>query len=180
MNDYLETSIKGVFCPGDMNGKKLLAHAAYHMGEIAANNAVAFAKPELHKEYKKSDLRFVPSVVYSHPEIGTIGLSSIEAKEKGYEVVTGTFNFMANGRALANGDTIGYVEIVSDKKYGEILGVHIIGESASEMINEAAVLMSQEITVHELKDIIHAHPTLTEALMEAGGTALKESIHSMY
>lgn len=180
VNDYMETSIDGIFCPGDMNGKKLLAHAAYHMGEVAAQNAVSYAKPELTIKPLKADLRYVPSVVYSHPEIGTIGMSAQEAKEKGYKVESGRFNFMANGRALSSGETVGYVEIVSDKTYGEILGVHIIGSNASEMINEAAVLMSQEITVHELKNLIHAHPTLSEAIMEAGADALKESIHSIY
>ncbi len=180
VNEYMESSIDGIFCPGDMNGKKLLAHAAYHMGEVAAINAVSYAKVDLKIEKKRADLRFVPSVVYSHPEIGTIGMSTQEATEKGYEVASGRFNFMANGRSLSSGETDGYVEIVSDKRYGEILGVHIIGSSASELINEAATLMSQEITVHELKGIIHAHPTLSEAIMEAGADALKESLHSIY
>lgn len=169
VDKYMETSVKGVYAPGDINGIKMLAHAAFRMGEVAAENAILGN----HREIK---LETTPSAIYTIPEVGMVGLTEEEAKEK-YDINVGKFAFIGNGRALASGDTTGFVKVIADKKYGEILGVHIIGQSAAEIINEASSLMAMEITVDEVIKTIHGHPTFSEALFEACADVLGEAIH---
>ena len=169
VDKYMETSVKGVYTPGDINGIKMLAHAAFRMGEVAAENAILGN----HREIK---LETTPSAIYTIPEVGMVGLTEEEAKEK-YDINIGKFAFVGNGRALASGDTTGFVKVIADKKYGEILGVHIVGQSAAENINEASSLMAMEITVDEVIKTIHGHPTFSEALFEACADVLGEAIH---
>ena len=169
VDKYMETSVKGVYAPGDINGIKMLAHAAFRMGEVAAENAILGN----HREIK---LETTPSAIYTIPEVGMVGLTEEEAKEK-YDISVGKFAFVGNGRALASGDTTGFVKVIADKKYGEILGVHIVGQSAAEIINEASSLMTMEITVDEVIKTIHGHPTFSEALFEACADVLGEAIH---
>lgn len=171
-DDYMETSVPGIFAPGDINGRKMLAHAAFKMAETAAANAVAADRQGM----KKADLRFVPSVVYSFPEAAAVGLTQEEAEREG-PVSVGKFPLAANGKALAAGEADGFVKVLADRKHGAILGVHIVGPGAAEIINEAAALMSMEVTVHELADIIHGHPTVSEALMEAAADCLGRCLH---
>ncbi|MDR2739574.1 MAG: dihydrolipoyl dehydrogenase [Treponema sp.] len=173
VNDYMETSVPGIFAPGDINGKKMLAHAAFKMAETAAYNAVR-GGPD--NSMKRVDLRFVPSVVYGFPEAAAVGLTQEEAEKDG-PAALGRFPLAANGRALTAGSAEGFVKILADKKYGKILGVHIVGPGAAEIINEAAALMAMEITVHELSEIIHGHPTVSEALTEAAADSLGRCIH---
>lgn len=168
VNERMETSQEGIYAAGDINGKWMLAHAAFKMGEVAAMNALGGKETV--------DLRYIPSCIYTTPEVGSVGLTEEVAKEKN-EVSVGRFVFGDNGRALASGEPRGFVKVVADKRYGQILGVHIVGPAAAEIINEAATLMSMEITVHELSEAIHAHPTFSEALMEAAADSLKKSIH---
>ncbi|SKC87852.1 dihydrolipoamide dehydrogenase [Maledivibacter halophilus] len=168
VNEYMETSINGIYAPGDINGLNMLAHAAFKMGEIAASNAMGGSE--------KINLANVPGCIYTLPEVGCVGLSEDEARKK-YDISIGRFNFGSNGRALASGEIKGFVKVIVDRKYGEILGVHIIGPSAAEIINEAAALMEMEITINEVVKIIHGHPTFSEAFMEACGDALGCSIH---
>ena len=169
VDKYMETSVKGVYAPGDINGIKMLAHAAFRMGEVAAENAILGN----HREIK---LETTPSAIYTIPEVGMVGLTEEEAKGK-YDINIGKFAFVGNGRALASGDTTGFVKVIADKKYGEILGVHIVGQSAAEIINEASSLMAMEITVDEVIKTIHGHPTFSEALFEACADVLGEAIH---
>ena len=169
VDKYMETSVEGVYAPGDINGIKMLAHAAFRMGEVAAENAILGN----HREIK---LETTPSAIYTIPEVGIAGLTEEEAKEK-YDINIGKFAFVGNGRALASGDTTGFVKVIADKKYGEILGVHIVGQSAAEIINEASSLMAMEITVDEVIKTIHGHPTFSEALFEACADVLGEAIH---
>ena len=169
VDKYMETSMKGVYAPGDINGIKMLAHAAFRMGEVAAENAILGN----HREIK---LETTPSAIYTIPEVGMVGLTEEEAKEK-YDINVGKFAFIGNGRALASGDATGFVKVIADKKYGEILGVHIVGQSAAEIINEASSLMAMEITVDEVIKTIHGHPTFSEALFEACADVLGEAIH---
>ncbi|MDR1389741.1 MAG: dihydrolipoyl dehydrogenase [Treponema sp.] len=173
VNDYMESSVSGIFAPGDINGKKMLAHAAFAMAECAVENAWAQINGGAPK---KAHLEFVPSAVYSFPEAASVGLSEEEAKAGG-PVLVGKFPLAANGRALASGAAEGFVKVIAEPKYGEIMGVHIAGQSAAEIINEAAALMAMEITVHELADLIHGHPTVSEALMEASADALGRCLH---
>ena len=169
VDKYMETSVEGVYAPGDINGIKMLAHAAFRMGEVAAENAILGN----HREIK---LETTPSAIYTIPEVGMVGLTEEEAKEK-YDINVGKFAFIGNGRALASGDATGFVKVIADKKYGEILGVHIVGQSAAEIINEASSLMTMEITVDEVIKTIHGHPTFSEALFEACADVLGEAIH---
>ena len=169
VDKYMETSVKGIYAPGDINGTRMLAHAAFRMGEVAAENAVQGN----HREIR---LETTPSAIYTVPEVAMVGLTEEEAKEK-YDIKVGKFQFAANGRALASGETAGFVKVITDKKYGEILGVHIVGPSAAEIINEASGLMAMEITVDEVIKTIYAHPTYSEALFEACADALDEAIH---
>lgn len=169
VDSFMETSVKGIYAPGDVNGIKMLAHVAFRMGEVAAENAVKGN----HREVK---LASAPSVVYTIPEVAMVGLTEEQAREK-YDVKVGRFDFAANGRAMASGDNLGFVKVIADAKYGEILGVHIVGPTAAEMINQAAALMELEITVDEVVKVIYGHPTYSEALYEAFADVLGESIH---
>lgn len=169
VDEYMQTNIEGVYAPGDVNGIKMLAHAAFRMGEIAAENAIR-------GNHRKVELDSTPAAVYTMPEIGMVGLTETQAREK-YDISVGKFNFAGNGRAIASGEPVGFIKVIADKKYGEILGVHIIGPAAAEMINEAASLIKLEITVDEVAKTIHGHPTYSEALFEACLDVLGEAIH---
>ncbi len=170
VDDYMRTNIPNIYAPGDINGRSMLAHPAFKMGEAAAACCMG------HNE--KADLSKIPGCVYTIPEASSVGLSEKEAKEQyGGDVIVGRFPFVGNGRALASGETEGFIKVVAEKKYGEILGVHMVGPGVTEMIAEATTLMTTEITVQEAADIIHAHPTCSEAFMEACADALGRCIH---
>jgi len=167
-DDAMRTSIPDVFAAGDATAKCMLAHAAYEMGETAAVNATGGDR--------KADLRYVPACVYGFPEIGSVGLSEEEAKKRG-PVHIGRFPYQANGRALASGQGYGFAKVIIGERFGEILGVHLLGPGAAEIINEAAALMAGELTAHEAAGIVHAHPTFGEAMKEAFADALGECPH---
>ena len=166
----METSVKGVYAIGDMAGAPLLAHKAMAEGVVAAE-AIAGRDP------RPVDYGNVPSCTYCRPQVASIGLTEARARESGREVTVGKFPFTASGKAVALGDTDGFVKVVADKKTGEILGVHIIGPEATEIIHEFAVGRTLEATLDELIHTIHAHPTLSEAALEATLAALGQAIH---
>lgn len=168
-NEKLETNISNVYAIGDVNGKYNLAHVASAEGIIAVENILG----------KGSKINYdrVPSCIYGFPEIGIAGLTEEEARERGHDVILSTFPVSANGKALAEGESEGFVKIVADKKYGEVLGVHIIASHATDMIAEAVTTMELEGTVHELAKAIHPHPTLSEIMMEAAHGAIDKPIH---
>ncbi|MDD4158653.1 MAG: dihydrolipoyl dehydrogenase [Proteiniphilum sp.] len=170
VNEYMETSVKGIYAPGDVNGIKMLAHVAFRMGEVAAENAVR-------GNHRKVKLLSAPSVVYTSPEVAQVGMTEEQAREKYDEIRIGRFHFAANGRALASGDAVGFVKVIADNRYGEVLGVHIIGPSAAEIITQASLLMEMEITVNEAVNTIYGHPTYSEALIEAFNDVLGEAVH---
>lgn len=171
VDECMRTNIPNIYAPGDINGKHMLAHAAFKMGEAAAS--AAMGKPEA------CDLRYVPSCIYTNPEAAGAGLSEDAAKKQyGNEnILIGKYFFQSNGRALACGKGVGFVKVVVEKRYKELLGVHILGGDATEMISEATALMHAEIPVDEIADMIHAHPTYSEAFMEACAAALGRCIH---
>ena len=171
VNDYLQTTAPNIYAIGDVTGKMLLAHLASHMGVVAAENAMGHEV--------KMDYRAVPAPIYTSPEVASVGLSEEEAREKGYDVQTGRFPFRPLGRAMALGETDGMVKIVSERKYGELLGVHIVGPYATEMIHEGVIAIKLESTVEELMTAIHAHPTLSEAVGEAALDVRGEALHKM-
>ena len=166
----METSVKGVYAIGDMAGPPLLAHKAMAEGVVAAE-AIAGKDP------RPIDYGNVPSCTYCRPQIASIGISEARARENGREISVGKFPFTANGKAVAMGETEGFVKVVADKATGEILGVHILGPEATEMIHEFAVGRTLEATLEEIIHTIHAHPTLSEAALEATLGALGQAIH---
>ena len=171
VDEQMRTSIPNIYAPGDINGKHMLAHAAFKMGEAAA--CAAMGRPEA------CDLRYVPSCIYTSPEAAGVGLSEKAAREQyGREgILVGRYFFQSNGRALASGRGEGFVKVVVEKRYQELLGVHILGGDAAEMIAEAAALLHAEVPADEIADMIHAHPTYSEAFMEACAAALGRCIH---
>lgn len=168
VDEYCRTNVEGVYACGDLTTASSLAHSAFKMGEVAAANAMA--------GNEKADLSLVPACLYTIPEAAGLGLNEAEAGKRG-DIIVGKFPFSANGRAIASGDFEGLVKVVADKKYGEILGVHIVGANATEMIATAKVLMDMEATIHEAAEIIFAHPTYSEALAEACAHAMGRCIH---
>jgi dihydrolipoyl dehydrogenase len=166
----LETTAPGVYCIGDVAGPPMLAHKGSREGVVVAER-IAGQNPHPIK-YDN-----VPSVTYCHPEVASIGLTEDAVKERKLEYQVGRFPFSANGRARASNETEGFVKIIRDKKYGEILGAHIVGSHASEMIHELAVARENEYTVEEVDLAIHAHPTLSEATAEAALDSMGRVIH---
>ncbi|MDO4635280.1 MAG: dihydrolipoyl dehydrogenase [Streptococcus sp.] len=171
VNDYQETSIPGIYAPGDVNGTKMLAHAAYRMGEVAAENA-------LHGNVRKANLKYTPAAVYTHPEVAMCGFTEDQAREQFGDILVGRNSFVGNGRAIASNQAYGFVKVIADKKYHEILGVHVIGPSAAEIINEASTIMENELTIDDVAMSIHGHPTFSEVLYEAVLDTIGEAIHN--
>ncbi len=166
----LETTAPGVYCIGDVAGPPMLAHKGSREGVLVAER-IAGHEPHPIK-YDN-----VPSVTYCHPEVASIGLTEDAAKERKLEYQVGRFPFSANGRARTSSETEGFVKIIRDKKYGEILGAHIVGSHASEIIHELTVARENEYTVEEVDLAIHAHPTLSEAIAEAALDSMGRVIH---
>ena len=171
VDDFLRTNIPSIYAIGDVTGKMLLAHLASHQGVAAAENAMGHET--------KMDYRAVPSPVFTEPELATVGLSEKEAREAGYDVVCGKFPFRPLGKAMAINQQEGLVKIVSERKYGEVLGMHIVGPHASDLIHEGVTAIKLESTVEELMTMIHAHPTLAEAMLEAALDVKGEAIHKV-
>jgi dihydrolipoamide dehydrogenase len=168
--ETLETSAPGVYCIGDVAGPPMLAHKGSREGVVVAERIAG---------HKPHPIRYdnVPSVTYCHPEVASIGLTEEQAKERKLDYQVGRFPFSANGRARTAGETEGFVKIVRDRKYGEILGAHIVGSHASEIIHELAVARENEYTVEEVDLAIHAHPTLSEAIAEAALDSMGRVVH---
>ncbi|GLC31035.1 dihydrolipoyl dehydrogenase [Clostridium omnivorum] len=168
-DEGLRTNIPGVYAIGDVNGKYMLAHVASAEGIIAVENIMG--------KNEKINYDKVPSCIYTFPEVGVVGLTEEEAIKRGHKVKTSLFPMTANGKAMAEGDTDGFVKIVADEKYGEVLGVHIIASHATDMIAEAVTTMELEGTVYDLAKAVHPHPTLSEVVMEAAHGAIDKPIH---
>jgi dihydrolipoamide dehydrogenase len=167
----LQTTVPGYYAIGDIAGPPMLAHKGSregtHVAEVIAGettHAINYSN--------------IPSVTYCHPEVASIGMTEEQARQAGHDITVGRFPFSANGRARTSGETDGFVKIVRDAKYGEILGAHIVGTHASEMIHELAVARENEYTVAELDRAVHAHPTLSEAIAEAALDAMGRVIHA--
>jgi len=163
------TNVPSIYAIGDVSGPPLLAHKASKEGEVVAE-VIAGHKAEM-------DWVTIPGAIFTDPEIATAGLTADEAKEKGYEVTIGKFPFAALGKAMALGETDGFVKVIADKKTKQILGVHIVGPEASTMIGEAALSMEMAAVLDDVALTVHPHPTLGEAYMEAAAHALGSAIH---
>lgn len=170
VDEYMRTSVPSVFAIGDAAGGGL-AHVATREGEVAAENALGGSV--------KMDRRAIPSCIYTEPEVAVTGLTEQQARDAGYDVKVGRFSFRSLGKALAINENVGLVKIVSEARYGEILGAHIIGPHATDLIHEVCVSMKLESTIEELMHTIHAHPTLAEAVMEAAQDVKGVSVHNV-
>jgi dihydrolipoamide dehydrogenase len=168
-NERMETNIPHIYAIGDVTGKWLLAHVASHQGIVAADNATG--------HMTKISYKAVPSVVYTHPEIGSTGLTLEKALAAGFDAVVGKFPFMALGKSLATQETEGFAQVIISKSTGQILGAQVMGDGAATMIAEMAVAIENELTIHSITETMHAHPTISEAWMEAGFQALDEPLH---
>jgi dihydrolipoamide dehydrogenase len=169
VNHRMETNVPGIYAIGDVVGGPLLAHKAYREAKVAAEVIAG--------EASAFDNVVIPAVIYTDPEIAWAGLSEMEAKAQGYRVVTGTFPFRASGRAMTLNATEGFVKTVADAETKRILGVHIVGAEASEMIGEAALAIEMGAFLDDLSQTIHPHPTMSEGLLESVEAALGEAIH---
>ncbi len=169
VNDNYETSIKGIYGAGDIIGPPWLAHVA----TFEAVNAVN----AMFGHHHAGRVKIFPGATYCQPQIASTGLTEKQAKEKKLDYKVGKFPFTASGKAVAAGDSEGFVKVISDAKTGEVYGVHILGNEAPELIAEYVLAMNSELTVDEVHRSIHAHPTLSEALMEAAAATLGEAIH---
>jgi dihydrolipoamide dehydrogenase len=170
VNEFGKTNIDGIYAIGDASGQPLLAHVASHEGIVAVDHIAGKAKHGI-------DKLNIPSCTYCQPQVASVGLTEEAAVAKGYKVKIGRFPFRPLGKAMAIGETEGTVKLVFDEKYGELLGAHIIGSEATEMIAELGMAKALETTWEELHNTMHAHPTLSEAVMEAAGQAFDVAIN---
>ena len=170
VNERMETAAAGIYAIGDVVDKTWLAHGASAEGLVAAENATG--------GNRRMDYRVVPACNFTSPEVAGVGMTELEAKDAGIDVKTGRFKFVASGRAHAMGETEGMVKIVGDAATDEVIGVHIMGAEAGELIASAALAMSMEATVEEIVHTIHTHPTLSETISEAAEDYFGMGIHT--
>ena len=164
IDDRMATNVPGIWAIGDVTGKLLLAHVAETQGIICSENIAGVETITL-------DYIMMPRATYSNPQVASFGLTEAQAKEKGYTVKVGRFPFQANGKALGLGDYAGFAKILIDEKYHEILGAHMVGPDVSELLPELTLAQRMELTTEEIARNVHAHPTLSEAIMEAAHAA---------
>ncbi len=176
VDECLETNVSGIYAVGDVTGNWLLAHVGHHEGLVAAENAIGRGPTGA---VRTMDYRAVPAGIYTHPEIATVGMDQAQATAAGRDLVTGRFPFAATTKAVVADETEGFVQVVADAGTKQLLGVQIIGPHATDLISEAAVLVRMEATLDALVETIHPHPTLSEALMEAGLDALDRPLHTI-
>jgi dihydrolipoamide dehydrogenase len=169
VNTQMQTNVPGIYAIGDVVGQPLLAHKASKQGIVAAE--VIAGQPSA------ADFKAMPGAIWADPEIATVGLTETEAKKQGYEPIVGKFPFIALGRAVAVGETEGFIKVVADKNSSQILGIHMVGADVTDLISEAALAIEMGATLDDLALTVHPHPTLPEALMEAAEAAKGKAIH---
>jgi dihydrolipoamide dehydrogenase len=170
VDERMATNVPGIWAIGDVTGKLQLAHAAMAMGIVCSENIAGVDTIELNYE-------MMPRATYSYPQVASFGMTQAQADQRGYEVNIGRFPFQANGKALGMGETTGWIKLISDARYGEILGVHLIGPEVTELLPELTLAQNMELTLAEIARNVHAHPTLSEAIMEAAHVAEGQAIH---
>jgi len=169
VNEKMETNVPGIYAIGDVTGIAMLAHVASHQGIVAADNAIG--------NTSAMHYHAVPAVIFTHPEIATVGMTLEEAKEKGYDAKVGSFPFQALGKAQAAMETEGFAQIIIDKPTQAILGAQVVGHEASALIAEMAIAINNELTLECITETIHAHPTVAESWLEAALIAGDTPIH---
>jgi len=173
VDDLMRTNVPGVYAIGDVTGKLLLAHVASAQGIVAAEHIAGHET----RPIKDADYIFMPRCTYCKPQVASLGYTEAQAKEKGFEIKIGKFPFVANGKALGLNEKEGFVKIIADAKYGEILGAHLVGPEVTELLPELALARTWELTTEEIARTVHAHPTLSETLMEAAHAVMGQAIH---
>jgi len=168
-NERCETNVPGIYAIGDVSGTPMLAHKASKEGEVAAEVIAG--------HHGAKDWVTVPGIVFTDPEIATVGLTQEQAKERGQDVKVGRFPFSALGRAMSIAETDGFVKVVTDTASGRVVGIHIVGPSASDLISEGALALEMVATAEDMAMTVHPHPTLGEALMEAAAASIGQAIH---
>lgn len=176
VDDYLETNVSGVYAIGDINGGQMLAHVASYEALVAVDNCLAATG----SDRRARDLRSTPSCTYSYPEVASVGLNEEQAAENGHRVVTGTYRMAALGKAIAMGEETGYITLVADEESDEVLGASMMGVHATDVIHEIAVAVQNRLTIRQLGETIHAHPSVAEAVMEAAHEVHGESVHVVH
>lgn len=166
----MRTNVPTIYAIGDVATDHRLAHVASAMGILAAESIAGEPTHPL-------DFRMMPRATYCVPQVASFGYTEAQAKEAGYEVNVGQFNFMANGKALGLGERDGFIKIIADAQYGEILGAHMVGPDVTELLPELTLAHNQELTAEEIARNVHAHPTLSEVLMEAAHNVEGQAIH---
>ncbi len=170
VNERMQTSVPNIYAIGDVTGKLPLAH-------VASAQALVAAEAIAGHETRPLNYINMPRCTYCYPEVGSVGLTEAQAKEKGYEVKTGKFPFMPNGKAVGLAENVGFIKIVAESKYNEVLGVHMVGPHVTELLAGPTGMIGLETTLEELAHTVHPHPTLSEVVMEAAHVALGEAIH---
>ncbi|MCE1254332.1 MAG: dihydrolipoyl dehydrogenase [Anaerolineae bacterium] len=170
IDEHMQTNVPGIWAIGDVTGQLLLAHVASAQGIVCAESIAGV-------ETIKLDYRMMPRAVYSHPQVASFGITEAQAKEQGYQVKVGRFPFQANGKALGLADYAGFVKVVTDAQYGEILGAQMIGPDVSELLPELTLAQRTELTIEDISRNVHAHPTISEVIMEAAHGAEGHAIH---
>jgi len=172
VDEYLRTNIDNIYAVGDLTGKTMLAHVASHQGITAVKNILG--------EKHKINYRAIPSCIYTSPEVASVGMTEEEARMIFKDnIKIGRFPYSASGKAMTIGERQGFVKVIAESKYNEVVGVHIVGHNATELIAEAVLAIGLECTAEELANTIHAHPTLSETFMEAAFDLLGEPIHKL-
>jgi len=169
-DNFNRTNIENIYAIGDVCGPPWLAHVASAQGHLAAEHSAGL-------NVNPIDYSNIPGCTYCQPQVGSLGMTEEQALSSGFKVKVGRFSFQASGKAMAVGDTVGFVKLIFDEKYGELLGAHIVGSEATEMIAELGMAKALEGTWDDLSMTVHAHPTLSEAIMEAAMDAQGHSIH---
>jgi dihydrolipoamide dehydrogenase len=170
VDEQMRTNVEGIYAIGDVAGPPLLAHKASHEGIVCVEHLAG-------EGHGTVDYANIPNCTYSHPEVASVGLTEEQAKDAGHDIQVGKFPWMGIGRAVAAGDTEGFIKVIRDKEYSEILGAHIVGAHATELIAEFVVGRHLEATVEEMEKAMHPHPTLSEGIAEGALAALGRAIH---
>ncbi|MFZ1463272.1 MAG: dihydrolipoyl dehydrogenase [Anaerolineae bacterium] len=173
VDEYLRTNVPGIYAIGDLTGKLALAHVASAQGIVAVEHIAGHETTPLSDE-KYTDM---PRCTYCNPQVASLGLTEKQARAKGLEIKVGKFPFIANGKALGLGEREGFVKIIADAKYGEILGAHLVGPEVTELLPELVLAKTWELTPEEIARSVHAHPTLSEVIMEASHGVFGAAIH---
>lgn len=170
IDDHMSTNVPGIWAIGDVTAKLMLAHVGSAQGIVCAESMAGVETVTLNYE-------MMPRATYSQPQVASFGLTEAQAKERGFQVKVGRFPYLANGKALGLGESTGWVKLITDEKYGEILGAHLIGPEVTELLPELTLAQMMELTPSEISRNVHAHPTLSETLMEAAHAAEGHAIH---